>query len=345
MKIVKCLTVCLVLSCILVSTSAAKKNKRGLYHGLTGYTVPLGVAHHRPYHPSPYAKFPGFYKGYGGALPPGYALFPGSASVTSYHRNFPKVPAVYAPNYFPGFGVPATGVVRPITNLSPVAPVAPLTPSFPAFPQIPAAQVPTYFPFGSPQQTSFFATYPQKPFIPVAVPVPEKPKIPFIIQQKPIYTAVSNFIPNGVYNPTVAVSNLSPTYVNIPVGPTASTPTLTTATVTQTAQQPWRPVLVNHPTATPTTTTVFKPSHNLLPPFTLPANAQGQYFISSTPATHVQDSHQQQQQTLLDLEQSNHFPSKYLQINQLMKTNHFQHPSITKARMMETERSMGNRMM
>nr|XP_019534319.1 protein app1-like [Aedes albopictus] len=309
MKITKCLKLGLVLSCILMVTDAAKKNKRGLYHGLHGYAVPLGVGLHRPYHPSPYAKFPGLYKGLGGVLPPGYALFPGSASVTSFHRNFPKVPAVYAPNYYPAFGVPATGVVRPVTSLSPVAPVAPLAPAFPAIPQIPAAQAPVYIPLGTPQQTSFFATYPQKPFIPVAIPAPEKPKFPVVVPQKPVFTTVSNFVPSnlfpaGVYNPTVAVSNVSPTFVGIPVGPTVTTPTVSTATVTQTAQQPWRPVLVNHPTATPSTTTVFKPSLNLLPPFTLPANAQGQIYISSTPATHVQDSQQQQQQTLLDLEQA-----------------------------------------
>ncbi|XP_062555213.1 uncharacterized protein LOC134220232 [Armigeres subalbatus] len=320
MKINRCLKLCLVLSCIFVCIDAAKKNKRGLYHGHAGYAVPLGVGLHRPYHPSPYAKFPGLYKGLGGALPPGYALFPGSASVASYHRNFPKVPAVYAPNYFPAFGVPASGVVRPVTNLSPVAPVAPLAPSYPVFPQlptaplpavqVPAAQYPAYFPIGAPQQTSFFATYPQKPFIPIAIPaVPEKPKIPVVVPQKPVFSTVHNYLPSGlipagVYNPTVAVSNVSPTFVGIPIGPTATTPTVSTATVTQTAQQPWRPVLVNNPTATPTTTTVFKPSLNLLPPFTLPANAQGQIYLSSTPATHVQDSPQQQQQTLLDLEQS-----------------------------------------
>ncbi|XP_055611649.1 uncharacterized protein LOC129758212 isoform X2 [Uranotaenia lowii] len=319
MKISKCFCVCLVLTLFVVSISAVKK-KRGLYHGLPGFAIPLG---HRPYHPSPYAKFPGFYRGFGGALPPGYALFPGSATVTSYQRNFPKVPAVFTPNYIPTFGVPATGVVRPVTSFAPVAPVAPVAPLAPVFPQIPA-QVPNLIPLDNTQQTSFFATYPQKPIIPVAIPLPDKPKTPIILQ-KPLYTAFSNLLPNGiipsgVFNPAVAIPSAPPTFVGVPIaGPTISTPTVATTTVSQTGapQQPWRPILVNHVTPSPTTTSAFKPSINLLPPFTLSSNAQQgqQIYISSTPATYVQDSQQhhqqqQQQQTLLDLEASQHYQNQ-----------------------------------
>ncbi|XP_058821326.1 uncharacterized protein LOC131683398 [Topomyia yanbarensis] len=309
MGISKNLKVCLVLCCVVVSISADKK-KRGLYHGLSGYTIPLGVGGYRSYHSSSYAKLPGFYKGYGGhggVLPPGYALFPGSASVASYHRNFPKIPTVYTPSYLPPLGAPST-VLRPVTNFAPVAPVAP---AYPVAPQIPAAQVPTYFPVANPQHTSFFATYPQKPFIPVAVPALEKPKVPLFVQ-KPLYTSFTNVIPTGVlptgvYNPAVGISNVSPTFVGVPIaGPTASTPTVSTATVTQTGQQPWRPVVLHHPTPTPITTTAYKPSLNLLPPYTLSTNGQEQIYISSTPAPHIHDSQQQQQhqQTLLDLEQA-----------------------------------------
>ncbi|XP_053697131.1 uncharacterized protein LOC128744289 [Sabethes cyaneus] len=323
MRINKCLKVCLVLCCVIVSISALKK-KRGLYHGLPGYSIPLGASLYKPYHASPYAKFPGFYKGYG-ALSPGFALFPGGATVASYQRNFPKLPAVYTPPYLPPLGVQST-VLRPVSSfatvapvapfapvapLAPVAPATPLVPAYPAVPQVPVIHTPTYIPIGNAQQTSFFATYPQKPIIPVAVPaVPEKPKVPIFIQ-KPLYTGFQNVIPTGVfpagvYNPQVAVSNVSPTFVGVPIaGPTVSTPTVSTATVTQTAQQPWRPVVLHHPTPAPATTTAFKPSINLLPPFTLPAGSQGQIYISSTPSTIVhQDSQQQQQQTLLDLEQA-----------------------------------------
>ncbi|XP_055546352.1 adhesive plaque matrix protein [Wyeomyia smithii] len=315
MRINKCLQVCLVLCCVVISISALKK-KRGLYHGLPGYSIAIGAGAYRPYHSSPYAKFPGFYKGYSGALSPGYALFPGGATVASYQRNFPRIP-VYTPQYLPPLGVPST-VLRPVTNFAalapaaPVAPVAPATPLIPAYPatqQIPDVHTPTYIPIGNTQQTSFFATYPQKPIIPVAVPVPEKPKVPLFIQ-KPLYTGYPNVIatgvlPAGIYNPQVAVSNVSPTFVGVPIaGPTVSTPAVSTATVPQTAQQPWRPVVLHHPTPAPSTTTAYKPSINLLPPYNLPGS-QGQIYISSTPATIVhQDSQQQQQQTLLDLEQA-----------------------------------------
>ncbi|XP_055639925.1 probable serine/threonine-protein kinase roco5 [Toxorhynchites rutilus septentrionalis] len=319
MKIVNYLKVCLVFGCVLVSISADKK-KRGLYHGLAGYTVPLGVGFHRPYHPSPYAKFPGLHKGHGGVLPPGYALFPGSATVTSFHKNYPKIPAIYGssyiPTYQPALGVSTAGFVRPVASFSPpIASVAPVSPvfgqSYPTFAEVPVSQAPTYVPFGNPQETSYFAAYPQKPLIPVAVPVPEKPKVP-ILAQRPFFTSFSNVLPSGVvpsgaYNPTVAVSNLSPTFVGVPIaGPTASTPTVTTASGAHPGQQSWRPVIVNHhhPTVTPATTTAFKPSLSLLPPYALPSNSQGQIYISSTPAPHIGDSQQQHQQTLFDLEQA-----------------------------------------
>ncbi|XP_001863834.2 KH homology domain-containing protein 4 [Culex quinquefasciatus] len=320
MKIAKGLSVwVVVISCLLVTASAAVKKKRGLYHGLQGYSIPLGLGAHRPYlGVVPYAKHHhGYYKGFGGVLPPGYGLFPGNAAVTSYQQNFPKVPAYYAPSYLPpvgaGFLRPNYAPIAPVAPAAPVTPVAPVAPAFPlGFGQFPAAQAPAYFPLGNPQQTSFFATYPQKPIIPVAIPAPEKPKVP-VVFQKPIFTAFSNLLPNGViptgvYNPSVAVQNgpVAPTFVGIPIngGPTAATPTTISTVVTQ-QQQPWRPVLVNHhPTPSPPTTVSFKPSLSLLPPYSPAQQGQQQYFISSTPSPHtIQDSQHQQQQTLLDLEQ------------------------------------------
>ncbi|XP_058451951.1 uncharacterized protein LOC131430765 [Malaya genurostris] len=316
MRVSNNLKVCLVICCVIVSSSAVKK-KRGLYHGLTGYTIPLGVAPYRPYHFHPYAKLPGFYKGHGGhghghggVLPPGYALFPGGASVTSYHRNIPKIPTIYTPSYLPSLGVPTT-VLRPVANLPPAVPVAPVSPTYPVVPQIPIAQVPALIPVGNPQHTSFFATYPQKPIIPVAVPAPDKPKVPLFVQ-KPLYTSFTNvlqpgILPTGVYNPAVSVSNISPTFVGVPIaGPTATTPTVSTATATQTGQQSWRPIVLHHPTPAPATTVAFKPSLNLLPPYTLSNNGQGQIYISSTPTPHIQDNQEQQQQTLLDLDQASY---------------------------------------
>uniref|UniRef100_A0A182PR03 Uncharacterized protein n=1 Tax=Anopheles epiroticus TaxID=199890 RepID=A0A182PR03_9DIPT len=264
-----------------------KKKKRGVYHGLHGFAlaghaaVPLhGVpSFHKGYHPSPYARFPGLHKGsaLGGVLPPGYALFPGGASVTSYQRNFPRYPALYGAGLYPGFGVapvkPVAGFAPPLAaGFTPYAP-APALPAYPAAAAVPAA-IPApaaypqaFVPLGAPAATgstqqTYFATYPQKPLIPVAVPVqPDVPaKVPVVVQ-KPFYTAFSTVVPGagllpaGVFNPgqTVAVSNVQPQFVGIPVAGTGSasgvTPsiatTLSTGTtqVTQAPQQPWRPVV------------------------------------------------------------------------------------------------------
>uniref|UniRef100_A0A182QA26 Uncharacterized protein n=1 Tax=Anopheles farauti TaxID=69004 RepID=A0A182QA26_9DIPT len=314
-----------------------KKKKRGVYHGLHGFglagghgAIPLhGVpAFHKGYHPSPYARFPGLHRAnsLGGVLPPGYALFPGGASVTSYQRNFPRYPTVYGAGLYPGFGV---APVKPVAGFAPayapgLAPFVP-TPALPAYPASVPAAVPVPAPAypqafvpvgtavatGNTQQT-FFATYPQKPLIPVAVPVqPEAPaKVPVVVQ-KPFYTAFSTVVPNGgllpagVYSP---VPNVQPQFVGVPVAGTGSasgvTPTIATTLstgttqATQAPQQPWRPVVVNQPSpVTPT-----PPSNAYLPSY---ATSQGQIYISSTPAPSLHDHHQQQahHQALLDLDQ------------------------------------------
>uniref|UniRef100_A0A182N6Z0 Uncharacterized protein n=1 Tax=Anopheles dirus TaxID=7168 RepID=A0A182N6Z0_9DIPT len=334
------LVILLVALVTLDPTSALqKKKKRGVYHGLHGFglaghaAVPLhGVpAFHKGYHPSPYARFPALHRGssHGGVLPPGYALFPGGASVTSYQRNFPRYPAVYGAGLgpvYPGFGV---APVKPLSGFAPafapgLAPFAP-TPALPAYPAPVPAAVPAtaayphaFVPFEAPVATgntqhTFFATYPQKPLIPVAVPVqPDVPaKVPVVVQ-KPFYTAFPTVVPNGglvpagVYNTghTVAVPSVQPQFVGIPVAtgsasgvtPTFAT-TLSTGTtqVTAAPQQPWRPVVVNQPApVTPT-----PPSNAYLPSY---ATSQGQIYISSTPAPSLHDHHHQQQ-ALLDLDQ------------------------------------------
>uniref|UniRef100_A0AAG5CUC5 Uncharacterized protein n=1 Tax=Anopheles atroparvus TaxID=41427 RepID=A0AAG5CUC5_ANOAO len=189
---------------------------------------------------------------------------------------------------------------------------------------VPAPYPQAYFPLGvaqatgNTQQTQFFATYPQKPLIPVAIPVqPEAPaKVPVVVQ-KPFYTAFSTVIPNGgllpsgVYNPSgVAISHVQPQFVGVPVAtgsasgvtPTFATTASSGTTVTQAPQQPWRPVVVNQP-APPTPT---PPSNAYLPSY---ATSQGQIYISSTPAPSLQDHHQQAQaqahhQALLEYEQA-----------------------------------------
>ncbi|KFB41769.1 AGAP002937-PA-like protein [Anopheles sinensis] len=319
---VKCLLVVLLVGLIAFDqvSGLQRKKKRGIYHGLHGYAL-AGVGSipfHKGYHPSPYARFPGLHKGssIGGVLPPGYALFPGGASVASYQRNFPRYPTVYGANLFPGFGV---APVKPLAagfapGLTPFAP-APALPAVPA--AVPAPYPQAYYPLGvaqatgNTQQTQFFATYPQKPFIPVAVPVQPEPapaKVPVVIQ-KPFFTAFSTGVPTGVYNPAgVAVSHVQPQFVGVPVvtgsasgvTPTFATTASSGTTVTQAPQQPWRPVVVNQP-APPTPT---PPSNAYLPSY---ATSQGQIYISSTPAPSLQDHHQQQaqahHQALLEYEQ------------------------------------------
>uniref|UniRef100_A0A182UDE6 Uncharacterized protein n=1 Tax=Anopheles melas TaxID=34690 RepID=A0A182UDE6_9DIPT len=323
------------------TSALQKKKKRGIYHGLHGFAlaghaaIPLhGAApsFHKGYHPSPYARFPGLHKGAaslgGSVLPPGYALFPGGASVTSYQRNFPRYPTLYgAAGLYPaGFGVApvkpafaAAGGFAPPLAAAGFTPYAPALPAYPAaLPAVPAAYPQAFVPVGAPAATgstqqTYFATYPQKPLIPVAVPVqPAEPaKVPVVVQ-KPFYTAFSTVGPNGggllpagVYSPVSSVPQ--PQFVGIPVATgsaTGVTPsiatTLTTGTtqVTQAPQQPWRPVVVNQPTPAP-------PSNAYLPSY---ATSQGQIYISSTPAPTLHgDHHQQQQQAhhqaLLEYEQ------------------------------------------
>ncbi|XP_053659913.1 WAS/WASL-interacting protein family member 3-like [Anopheles marshallii] len=315
-----------------------KKKKRGIYHGLHGFAlaghgvVPLhGVPSlHKGYHPSPYARFPGLHKGsLGGVLPPGYALFPGGASVASYQRNFPRYPTLYGAGLYPGFGV---APVKPLAGFAPtfatgLTPYAP-APALPAYPAAVPAAVPAaaafpqaFVPLGAPAasgntQQTYFATYPQKPLIPVAVPVqPDVPvKVPVVVQ-KPFYTGFSTVVPNGGLIPggiystgqSVAVSNVQPQFVGIPVATGSAsgiTPAIATTLssgttqVTQAPQQPWRPVVVNQPVP-PTPT---PPSNAYLPSY---ATSQGQIYISSTPAPSLHDHHQQQShhQALLDLDQ------------------------------------------
>ncbi|XP_058056160.1 BCL-6 corepressor-like protein 1 [Anopheles bellator] len=316
-----------------------KKKKRGIYHGLhglhglQGYALPAagGLLPHadhlhflKGYHPSPYAKFsPGPHKSFGGVLPPGYALFPGSASVASYQRNFPRYPTVYGGNPFLGFGVapvkPLTGFASVATGLTPLAP-APVLPA-PVPPPVPAAYPQAFYPLattgataGSTQQT-FFATYPQKPLIPVAVPVAHDPaKIPQVVVSKPVFASFSAGIPTnglipvpGSYYPGVAVPNGQPQFVGVPVvtgSASGATPSYATTlgtgttTVTQAPQQPWRPVVVNHPAPTPA-----PPANAYLPPYG--PSSQGQIYISSTPAPALHDHHPQQphHQSLLDYDQ------------------------------------------
>ncbi|XP_053670815.1 calphotin-like [Anopheles nili] len=318
------------------TSALQKKKKRGIYHGLHGYAghavLPFHAAPalHKGYHPSPYARFPGLlHKGsLGGVLPPGYALFPGGASVTSYQRNFPRYPTVYGAGLYPGFGVapvkPLAGFAPPLapgyTPLAP-APVAPALPAYPVPAGLPAAAAAAYpqayVPLGLPAATgntqqTFFATYPQKPLIPVAVPVqPDvSAKVPVVVQ-KPFYTAFSTVVPNGgllpagVYNPgqTIAVSNVQPQFVGVPVatgsasGVTPAIATTLTTGTTQVTQAPWRPVVVNQP-APPTPT---PPSNAYLPSYATP---QGQFYaISSTPAPILHDQQTSHHQSLLDLDQ------------------------------------------
>ncbi|XP_049537155.1 calphotin-like [Anopheles darlingi] len=357
-QVVKCSVVVLLVVVLLLDQAAGlqqhhqKKKKRGIYHGLHGYgalpvaagagVLPLhhgaatvGGAHfHKAFHhPSPYARIPGFHRSFAGAasyLPPGYALFPGTASVASYQRNFPRFsPTVYGANPLLGFGL--SPIAKPLgaggfasAGLAPIAP-SPVYPA-PAPVPTPAVYPQPFYPLATgsasagaasnTQQTQFFATFPQKPIIPVAVPVPvpaqEPAKIPVVGFQKPIYTPFSTVVPgSGLipvnYNPAVAVPSGQPQFVGVPVGVTGSasgvTPTYATTlstgtTVTAAPQQPWRPVVVQQPAPTPA-----PPSNAYLPSY---ATSQGQIYVSSTPAPPSHHDQQQQQyhhQSLLDIDQ------------------------------------------
>ncbi|XP_050083753.1 uncharacterized protein LOC126570212 [Anopheles aquasalis] len=339
-QVVKCTFVVLLVVALLLDQAAGlqkhhqKKQKRGIYHGLHGYgalpvaagVLPLHGAHfHKGFHhPSPYARIPGFHKSFAGGanyLPPGYALFPGTASVASYQRNFPRFsPTVYGANPLLGFGL--SPVAKPLgagfasTGLTPIAP-SPVYPApVPVPVPTPAAYPQAFYPLaasaaGNTQQTQFFATYPQKPIIPVAVPVPaqEPAKIPVVVQ-KPIYTPFSTVVPgSGLipvnYNPAVALPSGQPQFVGVPVvtgsasgaTPTYATTLSTGTTVTAAPQQPWRPVVVQQPAPTPA-----PPSNAYLPSY---ATSQGQIYVSSTPAppSHHDQHQQYHHQSLLDIDQ------------------------------------------
>jgi hypothetical protein len=123
-----------------------------------------------------------------------FTIVPGGASVSSYAVNFPRYPFIQrTPHLLP--------VPKPI--LPAVAP-APVLPS-----AVPVG--PTILPYAPLPPPQFLpAPIPTKPIIPVAIPFPgiQKPKIPLIIDNKPIFQ--NEFYPS-------AIGGVNPQFVPIPV--------------------------------------------------------------------------------------------------------------------------------
>lgn len=217
-----------------------------------------------------------------------FTITPGGATVTSYSVNYPRFPIVHRVPHF----LPVPEAPKPIVPAFPLSPTPlPFAPiPGPAFPFNPnpflPAPGPTIVPFPPLPPPQVFT----KPIVPVAIPFPDiqKPKIPVIIHNKPIF-------PGGVFssNGLIPIGQVHPQFLPIPVpqNPQSAsdsginnqqhetnkfTPTSQTMTVTMTPQSStmlstssthssdsWRPV---QPTPSTSTAHMNKPSPTYLPP-------------------------------------------------------------------------------
>lgn len=180
------------------------KTKRGITY------LPPYPSYSR-YNPSPYSRFPGFYRNPYNPFAPTYALTPGNAVVHSYSASYPKV-YVSKPVYRPAIPPPIL-VHKPLFSQSvPSIPV--YANRYPVFVPKPAVISKPIVPVSTVPQ------YTVSNFVPtnsLPVGVPASPSVPITFPQQPSNTLIS---PNGwrpVYTsvPSVQAAPINPPTASI----------------------------------------------------------------------------------------------------------------------------------
>lgn len=283
-------------------TPATAKSKRGIFnygyggggggavHGLT-YNIPLGTAAYplygfqKPWHTSPYAKFPSVYSTNFLAphhpshqhpvvhpvSSPSYILTPGSASVSSYNVNYPKYPFYSKPHIdFPlSYPKPTPSIFVQKPAIVPVG--------IPAFSNRipigrPAVLPPPHYHFIQAGSAASPAIYPVSSLQPQFIPIPLPAQPPSIHTFPTTLSTVPSFTTTTLASGTDGGATTLPGSHFITSGSSDS----------------WRPIIVSHqhPTASTPTITVQRPAISLLPPYgSAPAGAG---------AAGDQQTHQQQ---------------------------------------------------
>lgn len=280
-------------------SSGSVKTKRGILHygygnGLS-YSLPPAYAshgYHKNWIVSPYSKIPGLYKN---LASPGsiYALTHGGATVHSYNINYPKYNFVSRPAIIPSVAplAPAPSVFIPSKPIVPISyPTfshrVPFVVQKPFLVQRPVPSVPLSF--GS---VPSFGQAPLSPIAPV-VPTTSFASIPQYPHIHPIVSPNYNPLPIGGIQPQLIPAQIPAPQPVIPT--TLATPSnvlpqggIGSNVFANVQPDGWRPIIVNQPSPVlPTaTTTINRPSINLLPPYlssTSAGSGTGQSEIQPT---------------------------------------------------------------
>lgn len=181
------------------------KTKRGIYN----YAIPYG---HNYLSYTPYAKFPGIYKGFHG---PSYAITPGNAITHSYNVNYPKI---YKPASIP----------LPPPLLLHSRPVAATVPSFSIyakrFPAFVQKSVPVHRPIFPAPVVPQFATAPVVPHFASTPVVPQFAAAP-IVPALPSHVRPLNPIPVASVIPQpslISQDGWKPIFSTVPTAQTPS---------------------------------------------------------------------------------------------------------------------------